>query len=239
MRPASRGAERKGDKDELSHVETSEALQAPVPAARRMLKSAIAGDARLRHHAPWRISEERIHAVMITRATLANLLNLASMSIGVALIGACGAAQSGATDANVATASANASEGARLFGQQCAHCHGQRGEGTSAPAIMGPGALPTYPRTSDLSTNPAYSDPSELKLREAARPAGAPKREPFNTAHDVYNYVSKNTPLKAAGSLKTEEYWAILNFMLTAHGVAMPQGGLSGANASSVAVTPK
>jgi mono/diheme cytochrome c family protein len=176
---------------------------------------------------------------MFIRATRANMMKLASMAMGVAVIGACGATQSGATDANVATASANASEGARLFGQQCTRCHGQRGEGTSAPTIMGPGGLPTYPRATSLSTNPAYSDPSELQLREALRPAGAPKRDPFNTAADVYNYISKRMPIKAPGSLKSEEYWAILNFMLIAHGVAVPQGGVTAANASTVAVTPK
>jgi hypothetical protein len=102
---------------------------------------------------------------------------------------------------------------------------------------MGPGGLPVYPKESGMAMNAAFSDPSELKLREASRPAGAPKRDPFNTAQDVFNYVSHQMPMKAAGSLKPEEYWAILNFILVAHGVAVPQGGVNVNNANSVVVT--
>jgi len=88
-----------------------------------------------------------------------------------------------------------------------------------------------------LGNNPAFTDPTELKLREETRPAGAPKREPFNTAEDVYNYISKRMPQKAAGSLKPEEYWSILNFMLMAHGVAVPNGGINASNANAVTIT--
>jgi hypothetical protein len=36
------------------------------------------------------------------------------------------------------------------------------------------------------------------------------------------------------GSLQPEEYWAIINFMLIAHGVYVPPGGVSAQNARSV-----
>ena len=107
----------------------------------------------------------------------------------------------------------------------------------TAPAIMGPGALPIFPRETSLASNPALSDPNELQLREQSRPAGAPKREPFNTAQDVYNYISTHMPLRAAGSLKPDEYWAILNFMLVAHGTAVPDGGVNASNAGTVKVS--
>jgi hypothetical protein len=102
---------------------------------------------------------------------------------------------------------------------------------------MGPGGLPVYPKESSLATNAAFTDPSELKLRESTRPAGAPKRDPFNTAQDVFNYISKNMPMKAAGSLKPDEYWAIISFVLIAHGMAIPADGINANNASSVAMS--
>lgn len=174
---------------------------------------------------------------MFARPVCISRLSVVTISIAITAIVACAATQRGASDVSVADAASKAGEGAKLFGQQCASCHGKRGEGVTAPAIMGPGGLPVYPKDSGLAMNPAFTDPSELKLREAARPAGAPKRDPFNTAQDLFNYISHRMPMKAAGSLKPEEYWAVLNFMLAAHGIAVPQGGISANNANSVAIT--
>jgi hypothetical protein len=46
-------------------------------------------------------------------------------------------------------------------------------------------------------------------------------------------------PKSKAGSLKPEEYWAIINFMLIAHGSAVPAGGITPENAASVQIAPK
>lgn len=158
------------------------------------------------------------------------------ITLGVATFAACTATPRGASDASVANANAKAADGGKLFGQQCASCHGQRGEGTTGPAIMGTGALPEYPKESSLARNPAFTDPSELALRENARPAGAPKREPFNTAKDLFGYISQRMPMKSPGSLKPDEYWAILNFMLVAHGISVPEGGVNVSNAGTVSI---
>jgi mono/diheme cytochrome c family protein len=149
--------------------------------------------------------------------------------LAVAAVVACAATQRGASDVTLANA--------KLFEQHCSSCHGKKGEGITAPAIMGPGALPTYPKDSNLANNPAFADPSELKLRELSRPAGAPKREPFNTAQDVFTYIHERMPMRAAGSLRPDEYWAILSFMLLAHGVNVPAGGVNSSNAGTVAIT--
>jgi mono/diheme cytochrome c family protein len=171
---------------------------------------------------------------MLVRFTALRGWHTVTVLSAIAAIAACAATQRGASDANMASANAKAADGAKLFAQQCAGCHGQRGEGSKAPEIMGTGALPTYPKQSNLGNNAAFADPSELQLREAARAAGAPKRDPFNTAQDVYNYISKRMPFKAAGSLRPEEYWSILNFMLFAHGAVVPADGVNATNASTV-----
>ena len=150
---------------------------------------------------------------------------------------ACASAPRGASDANLAKARSGAPDGAASFARNCAQCHGERGESAGrAPRIMGEGALPELPQEANANADPAAGDPELLRLRAQTRPAGAPSRDPFRTADDVYGFVSKNMPLPVAkaGSLSAEEYWAIINFMLLGHGVQVPPGGVTAANASSV-----
>ena len=155
----------------------------------------------------------------------------------VALVAACSSIPRGATPANFSNAQSASPQGFALFKQNCAGCHGERGESvTKAPSIMGPGALPEYPPQRDANADPASGDPELLKLQAQTRPAGAPWRDPFRDADDLYHYVQKNMPLPAdkAGSLSAEEYWAIVNFMLLGHGVQVPPGGVTAENAHSV-----
>lgn len=101
---------------------------------------------------------------------------------------------------------------------------------------MGPGALPELPAEQNINADPAAGDPELLRLRARTRPAGAPWRDPFRTAEDVFRFVSTSMPLPAekAGSLRAEEYWAIVNFILVAHGVDVPPDGITEQNASAV-----
>ena len=46
-------------------------------------------------------------------------------------------------------------------------------------------------------------------------------------------------PKSRAGSLQPEEYWAVLNFMLVAHGTPVPEGGVTPDNAKSVPISAK
>jgi mono/diheme cytochrome c family protein len=160
-----------------------------------------------------------------------------AFAICAATVTACAATQYGATDANLARARSGSAKGATLFNQQCAGCHGQRGESaSSAPRILGEGALPEYPRARNVNADPATGDPEALKLQAQSRPAGAPWRDPFRSAKDVYSYVSKNMPPSEAQreALSGDDYWAIVNFMLLAHGVQLPPEGVSEKNATSV-----
>jgi len=154
-----------------------------------------------------------------------------------AFAAACASTQYGATAANMAIAQSGAPDGFALFQQKCAGCHGARGESVNrAPRVLGPGALPDYPAERNNNADPAAGDPELLKLRAQTRPAGAPWRDPFRTADDLYRYVSQNMPLPAdkVGSLSAEQYWAVINFMLLAHGVQVPPEGVTAANARSV-----
>ena len=157
------------------------------------------------------------------------------ISVGLLLLG-CSVTQLGATDADLAKARSQVAAGAEAYNRECATCHGQRGEGlASSPAVLGPSALPLYARDPKTSTNPALQDPAEQQ-RDQNLPAGADTRGAFETAADLHGYVSREMPLprSKAGSLKPDEYWAIVNYMLVAHGVAVPEGGVNEGNAKSV-----
>lgn len=157
--------------------------------------------------------------------------------ISAVLLFGCAASQYGATDANLAKARAASPRGAALFEQRCATCHGGRGErATSTPRILGEGALPEYPRERNPNTGLAAGDPEAMRLEAQSRPAGAPWRDPFRNAADLYRYVSKNMPPEEAArrALSPEDYWSIVNFMLLSHGVALPSEGVTDKNADAV-----
>jgi mono/diheme cytochrome c family protein len=148
---------------------------------------------------------------------------------------ACASTPPGATDANLAKAKKVSAPGAAVFEKECAGCHGRRGEGMSSnPGTMGPGALPLYKRDPTTSSNPAMQQQAQYRTNEQTM--GSDPRKEFKTAQDLFNYVSTQMPLPKSkvGTLKPEEYWAVVNFMLVSHGVDVPQGGVTEANAASV-----
>ena len=88
--------------------------------------------------------------------------------------------------------------GGKLFAKHCAKCHGKAGEGTKkAPPVVGKDALPLDPR-----------------------PTQKVRKTQFHTAQDVAEFVSTKMPANKPGSLKPDEYYAIIAFDLDANGVA-------------------
>ncbi|GEM_PF-2112950 len=101
---------------------------------------------------------------------------------------------------NKQAADAQIAQGKDLFAQHCASCHGENGEGKGKhPPVVGEKAL----------------------LLDAPKGAKKRKGQQFQTAADVLTFVQKHMPLKKPGSLKPEEYVAILAFDLTANGVSL------------------
>jgi S-disulfanyl-L-cysteine oxidoreductase SoxD len=89
--------------------------------------------------------------------------------------------------------------GGALYGQHCAHCHGDGGEGTvKGPRVVGlkEGALPL--------------DPPAVRRNRTGR---------FVTVADVAAFTIANMPPKKRGGLAASDYWAILAFDLRANGV--------------------
>jgi mono/diheme cytochrome c family protein len=140
--------------------------------------------------------------------------------IFVSAVAACGGGAGGgeptspaeAAGAEPRTFAEQVASGQKLYGTNCASCHGTAGEGPNAPRVVGleKGALPLDP-------------PSGSKFRKTQ----------FKTAADVAGFVVKNMPPNAGGSLKESEYWSILAFDLHANGVDLP-AKLEATNAKDV-----
>jgi cytochrome c len=106
-------------------------------------------------------------------------------------------------------------DGMELYGDNCAHCHGDGGEGTDlAPAVVG-----------TVGDDVLLLDPADDAVRDVQ----------FATALDVFGWVSENMPGDDAGSLETDEYVDILAFALFANGVELDEP-LSGDNAGDIVI---
>jgi cytochrome c len=119
-----------------------------------------------------------------------------------------------APDTKPTTAAAQIEQGKKLYGEQCAKCHGDAGQGTKdAPPVVGKDAFPLDPRP---------------KAKRDAK---------FHTAADVFAWASKNMPAKKPGSLTTDQYLAIFAFDLTANGVKLDKP-LDGPAAAKIVLHP-
>ena len=68
----------------------------------------------------------------------------------------------------------------------------------TAPAILGPGALPEFPRTTGGAGDPTVVDPQLIQIQAQTRPAGAASRDPFRNAVDLYNFTTRHLPKSQA-----------------------------------------
>lgn len=152
----------------------------------------------------------------------------------------CAATQTGATVEDLGRARTQAAPGATTFTNECVACHGQRGEGlAAAPAILGPGALPEYPRRMGSGSDPTVVDPQQIQLQAQTRPAGAGTRDRFQNALDLYNFTLRHLPKTRAQELKDADYWAVVGFVLAAQGASLPPDGIGPANAASIPIPRK
>ena len=136
--------------------------------------------------------------LMATVRTGSLVLALFGVTAFVACAHNVGAAApaSAASGAASADAMAQAEAGGPLYGQFCAKCHGNAGQGTDgAPPVVGANALPLDPR-----------------------PTAKARKNQFHTAKDIADFVLPNMPPKGPKPT-VEQYLEILAFDLKANGV--------------------
>jgi hypothetical protein len=148
------------------------------------------------------------------RASLVLTL-VAAAAFGCAHEGAGGPATANAAG-GAANAAAQAEAGGPLYGQFCAKCHGDAGQGTDqAPPVVGASALPLDPK-----------------------PTAKYRKTQFHTAKDVFDFVGANMPPK--GPKPTlDQYLSILAFDLKANGVDLSgKPALTPDNLSAIVIHP-
>ena len=129
--------------------------------------------------------------------------------------GGSGGDGDGDGDAGPDTFAAQVERGADDFGEYCAKCHGNMGQGSSqAPPLVGADALPLDP-------------PASRVLRT----------EQFHTAADVFAFASEFMPKDNPGSVEEDELIDILAFDLDANGVELDEP-LTAENADEVVINP-
>jgi mono/diheme cytochrome c family protein len=149
----------------------------------------------------------------------------------------CASAKVGATAEDLARAHDQSAQGATVYTNECATCHGARGEGlASAPPILGPGALPEYPHNTGGVGDPTITDPQLIQIQAQTRPAGAPWRDPLRNAQDLYTFTTTHLPKSRASTLKDGDYWAVVSYVLAVQGVSLPTGGIGPANGASIPI---
>jgi S-disulfanyl-L-cysteine oxidoreductase SoxD len=109
--------------------------------------------------------------------------------------------------------------GEKVYGVQCAGCHGDAGQGKpgGGPPVVGleKGALPLKP------------------------PSGSKRTTEFKTVADIADYVVKTMPPNAPGSLSAEDYYAVLAFDLKANGIDLGDKKLDAELAKTLEVPRK
>jgi hypothetical protein len=155
--------------------------------------------------------------------------------VALASLSACRATRVGATDADLARGHERAAKGATSYSTECAGCHGRRGEGRAgAPAILGLAALPEFPHNDSVASGFSFQDPQELQIQQQTRSIRPPMRGPFRTAHDLYDYMTVHVADERIHTWRPDDSWAVVTFMMAAHGCRVPQEGIHADNAPSV-----
>src|SRR5262245_44446980 len=136
--------------------------------------------------------------------------------VGAAALAMAGVLGTSSHAADTAASGDQVAEGQRLYSKYCAKCHGAAGQGTKkAPPLVGKEALPLDP-------------PTGAKIRKTQ----------FHTAKDVLDFIQAKMPANKPGSLKPEQYEAILAFDLKANGVDVSNKKIDAASAAQITLHP-
>lgn len=158
------------------------------------------------------VSTPIVHATAISLVAVAGFAFAAcSGSRGATTTPSAAKSPASAPAAGVADAqsSAQAREGAALYAQACARCHGAAGEGSPlAPAVIGGGALPTNP-------------PASRRVRTGT----------FASAKDIGMFVKDRMP--PGSHTPADQTAAILTYLLQSNGVPTT-GAMNPSTAASI-----
>jgi len=127
--------------------------------------------------------------------------------------------------------------GAQVFYQICMVCHGDQGQGLTDEWR---GALDLEDQDCWQSRCHATNHPPDgfIFPRYVPPVVGDVMLARFQTALDVYNYISTRMPWQAAGTRSQEEYWQLTAHLLRINGVDPGREPLNAANAAGILLRP-
>jgi len=99
--------------------------------------------------------------------------------------------------------SGTAKEGAQLYAQKCAACHGATGSGGPAPMLIKP---QTASKASAPCLSPCIGAGNVMAMHS-----------PYATV--IWDYINRGMPFKQEGTLKPNEVYALTAFLLYKNGV--------------------
>lgn len=110
--------------------------------------------------------------------------------------------------------------GAQIFGQKCAFCHGENGEGGPFDALVG--RLPD-------DAFPFGREPGTVKT--------IGNYWPYATS--VFDYINRAMPMNAPGSLEADEVYALVAYLLHRNNIVPPDTVLSAENLPAINMPSK
>jgi len=130
---------------------------------------------------------------------------------------------------------AQADVGAKIYGDWCITCHGDRGQGLTD----------AWRATWD----PAHQNCWQSKCHSLNHPPGGfqlPRHVPaiigpttlseFKTADDLHQFISHKMPFQDPGVLDTDAYWALTAYLLQQNGLVPTGAQVTADSAGSIAI---
>ncbi|MCL4394679.1 MAG: hypothetical protein M1482_07735 [Chloroflexi bacterium] len=121
--------------------------------------------------------------------------------------------------------------GAYTYWMRCMVCHGDRGQGLAIFRY-------SYPKADqNCSSSKCHGGPNPgagFSFPDAPAIMGPGTLARFDTAADLYAFVSAKMPYQAPGALPSEQYWALVAYLLKQHNALPPTIVIGPSNADSV-----
>lgn len=127
--------------------------------------------------------------------------------------------------------------GQTVYNSWCVTCHGDRGQGLTA-------WRPTWPPERQNCSVPkchglAHPPDGFYMPMDAPPIMGPTALARFETAHDLFEFISERMPFQEPGVLSDEEYWALTAYILQHQGVLKPELSVGPATASQILIHPE
>lgn len=121
-----------------------------------------------------------------------------------------------------ANAPSPADQGNEIYQQHCSTCHGDRGQGLAEWRLT---FDPAHQNCDRYNCHDRHFPPGGFYLPNnfAPRIVGENTLTRFQTAQDLYDFVSKNMPFQEPGSLAAGDYWLIITFLVQLHNVPVDE----------------